>query len=85
MQGDKRVLRALADYCKGDVLALEELYNALRPFDNAHPRLIEDPRLCGVCASELKPRGFAFTKDYKYQRYRCSGCGKWSRGNKRTK
>src|SRR2546427_734484 len=34
MQGDMEALRNLAIYCKGDVLALEELYYTLLPFDN---------------------------------------------------
>ena len=35
MRGDMRALRGLAEYCKGDVLALEELYLRLRPYIKA--------------------------------------------------
>lgn len=85
MQGDMKHLQALGDYCKGDVLALEELYNALRAFDNPHPRIIDDPALCGVCGGRQQKRGFSITKDYRYQRYQCMSCGRWSRDNKRVK
>ena len=32
MQGDMKALRGLAHYCKGDVLALEELYNLIESY-----------------------------------------------------
>ena len=35
MRGNMKSLRALAVYCKGDVLALEELYLRLRPYVKA--------------------------------------------------
>ena len=35
MRGDMKALRGLAEYCKGDVEALEELYLRLRPYIKA--------------------------------------------------
>lgn len=37
MQGDTEVLRGLAEYCKGDVLVVEELYQLVMPYDTQHP------------------------------------------------
>lgn len=83
MQGNTKTLRDLAEYCKGDVLALEELYNTIRPFDNAHPRMFTDREKCGVCSSILHKWGYRFKGIYKYQRYRCSGCGRFDVGTQR--
>ncbi len=84
MQGDMNALRGMADYCKGDVLALEELYYALRPFDNPHPRMIEDRSKCGVCGAEIEYRGYAYKGMFKYRRYFCKSCGKWGTESRRA-
>lgn len=79
MQGDMKALKGLAHYCEGDVLALEELYFRLRPFDNAHPRIVDDRSVCGVCGGVVEYRGFAYVGPSKYRRYVCHTCHKWSR------
>jgi uncharacterized protein YprB with RNaseH-like and TPR domain len=80
MQGDMKAIKALAEYCKGDVLATEELYFRLRPFDNPHPRIVWDDRAsCPVDGEAVEYRGFAFVGVNKYRRYVCTKCGKWSR------
>lgn len=85
MQGDMKALRGMAKYCKGDVLAVEELYLKLRPFDNAHPRIVEDRAKCGVCGEKVQYRGFARVGTNKYRRFQCVSCGKWDRERKATK
>lgn len=79
MQGDMKALAGLAHYCEGDVLALEELYLRLRPFDNSHPRLVSDRGKCPVDGGRLIYRGFAYVRDYKFRRFVCVKCGKWGR------
>jgi uncharacterized protein YprB with RNaseH-like and TPR domain len=84
MQGNRSVLHDLAEYCKGDVLALESLYQALRPFDNAHPRLFTDRSKCGKCGGEIQYRGFAYVQSNRYRRFICkNGCG-WGRETKKV-
>jgi len=78
MQGDMKHLHALANYCKGDVLALEDLYNRLLPFDNAHPRIYTDRSICGKCGSQIQYRGLAFVNNNQYRRYQCKR-GHWGR------
>ena len=85
MQGDATALKGMAEYCKGDVLALEELYLRLLPFDNAHPRLISDRSKCGVCAGEVEYRGFSYVSQQKYRRYVCLNCRKWGRESNAAK
>ena len=79
MQGDTKVLAELGDYCKGDVLALEELYYRLVPFDNAHPRIITDRSKCGACGGDVQYRGTAINGNKLYRRYQCCKCSKWGR------
>lgn len=85
MQGNAKALKGLAEYCEGDVLALEDLYFKLRPFDNAHPRIIEDRTKCGACGGEVQYRGFMLVANNRYRRYQCKSCSKWGRETKRVK
>ena len=81
MQGNMQAVRDMAVYCKGDVLALEELYYRLLPFDNPHPRLHrnEDRTVCGKCGGDIQYHGWAFEKQLRYKRYQCNDCGSWGR------
>lgn len=79
MKGNMGALRKLAKYCIGDVLVLEELYNKLRPFDNAHPALVLERSKCPVCGGAVEYRGFAYAKTHRYRRFRCKSCKKWGR------
>ena len=81
MQGNMKAIHGLAKYCKGDVLALEELYNRLLPFDNAHPRIYFDDK-CRVCGGEVAHHGISFIGERRYRRWQCTSCGKWGRSRK---
>ena len=85
MQGDTRALRGMATYCKGDVLALEELYLRLLPFDNAHPRLVADRTKCGTCAGDVEYRGFTYVAQGRFRRYVCKQCKRWGREGRAVK
>lgn len=85
MTGDMKALKGLADYCKGDVLATEELYMRLRPFDNAHPRVEMDRAKCPVCSGAVQYRGYSFVAGKRYRRFQCVGCSKWGRENNAVK
>lgn len=72
-------------YNIGDVVLTEQVYDLLRPWVSNHPHLglfdTEGDETCQRCGSnELLKRGFAYTTLSSYQRYRCGGCGSWSRG-----
>lgn len=85
MQGDMKYLKGLADYCEGDVMALEELYMRLRPFDTPHPRIYEDRDKCGSCGGPIQYRGRAFANNLTYRRYQCLKCHKWGRDTRAIK
>lgn len=81
MQGDMKAIQEMAVYCKGDVLALEELYHRLLPFDNAHPRMVMDRTKCGKCGGAVEYRGvrYAYLGVNRYRRYVCKVCKAWGR------
>lgn len=81
MSGDMRALQGLAKYCKGDVRALEDLYNRIKIFDNNHQRIVEDRTKCRLCGSDVQYRGFSFQINNRYRRFVCKSksCGKWDR------
>jgi len=81
MQGDMGAIRDMAAYCRDDVLALEELYYRLLPFDNAHPRIYFDDK-CRVCGGEVSHHGVSFVGERRYRRFQCTACGKWDRSRK---
>jgi len=84
MVGNIKALHGMAKYCRGDVLALEELYNRLLPFDNAHPRIYTDRSLCGKCGAKVHYRGIAFVNNNQYRRYQCVK-GHWGRETSKVK
>lgn len=82
MAGDKTAIHEMAEYCKQDVEALEHLYLALRPFDQAHIRIYEDREKCGACGGDVQYRGTCFVGQLKYRRFVCTECGRWDRERK---
>ena len=75
-------------YNRQDVTLTEKLFTKFKPWIKSLPNAAlyqeEGEELsCPGCGNSewLRPRGFAFTSVSKYQRYRCSKCGRWCRGN----
>ncbi len=85
MQGNMKALKGLAAYCVGDVQTLEDLYLRLRPYDNPHPRMRENPSVCAVCGGAQQRRGYRWAQQYRYQRYQCTKCKRWSHDSHRVK
>lgn len=71
-------------YNKQDVTLLIRLYPILIPWIPNHPNyglfMEGDEQRCPNCGStDLQKRGKAYTATLTYQRYRCNGCGAWSK------
>jgi ribosomal protein S27AE len=81
LAGDEDAWKLMRKYNIGDVVLTEQLYDRLLPWVTNHPNIDSDgcPNCGGV---EMAKEGFAFTNQGKYQRYRCTTCGKWSRSGK---
>lgn len=82
LAGNKKAWNEMKKYNKYDVLALEELYLKLQPWDNSINLNLyydSDAVLCSCGSTNLKKWGFTFTTSGKFQRYKCGDCGADSR------
>lgn len=89
LAGNPEAWDEMREYNIQDIVALEELYDILRPWIADHPNLGNyakpgtDKAVCPKCGGhDLQRRGVQRTQVGQYQRYRCNGCGGWSRGRK---
>ncbi len=83
MKGNQAAWKEMEKYNKYDVLALEELYKILIPWDSTinfdlYSESSEITCKCG--SSDVKPRGYAYTSTAKFQKWRCTKCGAETRG-----
>jgi hypothetical protein len=82
LSGNLNAWKEMEQYNKHDVLALEELYTKLIPWDNSiNFNLYHDDirNQCKCGNSHFYKNGFYYTSLGKYQRYKCSQCGAESR------
>lgn len=85
LAGNKLAHKEMRLYNIDDILSMEEVYLALRPWAEGHPNLAafypdDGKTRCPKCASEdLTKRGFVYTNVGKYQRFCCEHCGGWAR------
>lgn len=84
LNDDTKAWKEMEKYNKHDVLALEELYTKLIPWDNSINFNVYDDSVLTTCTcgdkSCLVKYGFTYTNTAKYQRYQCSKCGSETRG-----
>ena len=87
LAGDPKAWNEMKRYNVQDTKLLEELYEKVRPWIGNHPHYglyTGEADVCPNCGgNDLERRGFALTGVGRFQRYRCLGCGRWSRSGKR--
>lgn len=83
LAGNKAAWAEMKKYNKYDVLALEELYTKLIPWDNTIDFSLYDDeasdKICNCGSKKFKKRGYYYTQTGKFQRYKCLSCGTESR------
>jgi predicted RNA-binding Zn-ribbon protein involved in translation (DUF1610 family) len=77
----------MRQYNINDVALTEELYERIRPWIPNHPSFaaMTGEHVCPACGSkelESRGKGYSYTQQSSYQRFRCKECGKWSRATK---
>lgn len=82
--GNEEAWKEMKEYNIQDVVTLEQVYLRMRPWLSGHPNVgvyeDKEEHVCPKCGSvHVHKRGFYFTNVGKYQRYRCTDCGGWSR------
>lgn len=80
LKGNLKAWKEMEKYNKYDVLALEEYYKKLAPWNqginfNVYDNNNENKCQCGSFV--VVKEGFKYTNLGKYQQYRCKECGKW--------
>ena len=85
LAGNEEAWAEMKHYNILDVIALEDLYLKLRPWDTRHPNVAvkleeKEKPVCPKCGgTHLQYRGYAYTQTSKYHRLQCNSCGGWSR------
>lgn len=80
--GNQDAWSEMEKYNKKDVLALQDLYKKLAPWDttlNFSLYYADMQHHCKCGSKSLKLNGYAYTNIGKYQRYKCKVCGAESR------
>lgn len=76
LAGDVKAWAEMEAYNKQDVLALEELYRKLSPWDTSVSfGAVNAEHVCQCGGRELKRYGWCYSNNAKYQRYKCKLCG----------
>jgi DNA polymerase elongation subunit (family B) len=84
LAGNIRAWKQMELYNRMDVLALEELYTKLIPWDNTINFSVyydEEARVCTCGGKNFVKNGFTYSSAGKYQRYSCGSCGSEGRGS----
>lgn len=81
--GEKKALRDMVKYNVQDVLLLEDVYKAMKPYMKTHPNMNMfaegDGFKCPKClSSNVQRQGKRVTVTQTYHRYQCQDCGSWS-------
>lgn len=85
LKGNKDAWKEMEKYNKHDVLALEEVYKRLLPWDNTiNFNVYHDDfhHICSCGCKEFVKNGYYFTETAKYQRFKCKDCSSETRDNK---
>lgn len=81
--GCPKAMKAVKLRAKMDVLGLEEVFLAMRPWMKDEPIKQASDTLCISCGSDkLQRRGTYRTINNAFPRLQCQSCGKWQRENK---
>jgi hypothetical protein len=85
LKGNIEAYKSMEKYNKYDVLALEELFKILSPWDNSIDFNMFHESTENVCKcgnKHFKKSGFHYTQRAKFQKYKCTKCGCELRGTK---
>ena len=78
MDGDLKSWKLMCRYNVQDVLLLEKVYYALRPWATTHPNVNKGVFACPTCGStDTQKRGFSYTLLRQKQRHVCNTCHRW--------
>ena len=84
LRGNPLAWAEMEEYNIHDVLALEELYDVMKPWYRAHPNVnlytTTNDTSCVCGANSWKHNGYHYTNLSKFDRFACTECGATQRG-----
>lgn len=83
LKGNQDAWKEMEIYNKHDVLATEELYHKLAPWDNSINWNVFVPDVqhkCDCGSTKFRNKGYAYTQAGQFRRFLCVACGKETRG-----
>lgn len=83
LKGNKDAWKEMEKYNKYDVLALEELYYKIIPWDNSinfNTSHDSEETMCKCGSTDFKKNGFSLTNAGRFERFKCMNCGSELRG-----
>lgn len=78
LKGNLAAWKEMEKYNKYDVLALEELYGKIIPWDNSinvNTYSEAEGLVCTCGSTDFRANGHTFSNSGKFRRFRCKGCG----------
>lgn len=86
LKGNKKAWKCMAEYNIHDVLATEELYKKLIPWDNSvNFNAYSEEAVCSCGSTRFSRNGYAYMSTGRYQRFICKKCGSEFRDSKLEK
>lgn len=82
LNGAKKAVTQMVDYCNQDVNLLYKLYEKLRPYVKNHPNFsaYRNAFCCTNCGgTNLQSRGYKLYGTGHFRYYNCNDCGAWPR------
>lgn len=77
---DPKATAKMKQYNAGDVVLNEKVYNLLLPYLESEKNWVP-AKVCGRCSQDkLQRRGFGWASGQRYQKLRCTNCGRTERG-----
>ena len=78
LKKNKAAFKEMEAYNQMDVLALEEVYMRLAPWDNSVNLMVlnEDDIVCSCGSIDFRHKGYKYTNSGKFLRVKCKSCGK---------
>jgi DNA polymerase elongation subunit (family B) len=84
LKGNKKAWKEMKKYNKQDVLALEQVYKRLIPWDSSLDFSIYEDHcnlVCSCGSTSFHEDGYRYTNKGKYKRFECKKCGKQYQGS----
>jgi DNA polymerase elongation subunit (family B) len=81
LKGNLKAWNAMQKYNIHDVLSTEEAFKRMQPWDSTIDfNVYEDfnTSKCTCGSTKFESRGFTYTTNGKFRRFKCKQCGKWS-------